>query len=265
MAVSERTTFAKVRLESPTNGVRVLRLADPNHRNAIDRVMCDELTKSVAQVAHDDTALVLVVTGDGPVFCAGADLIDTFDNAASRPIAELRATLARIYDSFLRIRELRIPTIAAIRGAAIGAGANLAFACDLRLASRDASFGVTFTKLGLHPGGGASFFLASTLGPQRALRVLLDGETIDAEAAVSTGLVLPLVDDPVTEALAIAERWSALDPDLVRSVKRTIAIAQSEGLAASTAFESWAQAKSAQQPQVQHAVDRLRARREGQH
>ena len=255
------TSAPKVRLESQELGVRVITLADAAHRNAIDRAMCAQLKNAVAEVAQDADARALVVMSDGPTFCAGADLIDTFDGAASRPIEELRTDLIRIYDSFLGVRELAIPTIAAVQGAAVGAGANLAFACDIRLASRDASFAFLFTQIGLHPGGGASYFLATTLGPQRALRILLDGETIGAEAAARDGLVERIVDDPVPAALELACRWSALDPDLVRSVKRAIRLAQTEGLAASVEHESRAQARSAQRPEIQAAVDRLRARR----
>ena len=253
----------KVRLETRASGVRAIRLTDGPHRNAIDRALRDELSRAVAAVAEDGSARVLVVTADGPDFCAGADLIDTFDAAAQRPLESVRADLVRIYESFLAIRTLAIPTIAAVRGQAIGAGANLALSCDVRIAGRDAKLAVPFTRIGLHPGGGATYYLTKILGRERALRVLLDGDTLDADAALEAGAVSAVVDDPEAEAFAIAERWAALDPDLARSVKRAVDIAIDEGFAASVDFESRAQARSAQRPEIQKAVERLRARRQG--
>ena len=257
------TTAAKVRLETRAAGLRVIRLADPAHRNAVDSVLRDALARAVGDVARDAEARALVVTADGPDFCAGADLIDTFDGAAGRPLEDVRAGLVRVYDSFLALRALAIPTIAAVRGAAIGAGANLALSCDVRVAGRDASFAFSFTRIGLHPGGGATWYLVDALGRGRALSVLLDGETLDAEALLRAGIVERVVDDPEAEALALAERWCALDPDLTRSMKRAVDAAAADGFDASVELESWAQARSAQRPQIQQAVERMRARRQG--
>ena len=253
----------KVRLDARASGVRVIRLTDGRHRNAIDRVLRSELAAAVGMVAGDDSARTLVVTADGPDFCAGADLIDTFDRVAERPVEDVRADLVRIYDSFLGIRALAIPTIAAVRGQAIGAGANLALSCDVRIAAPDAKLAVPFTKLGLHPGGGATYYLVTALGRERALRVLLDGETLGAQEALDFGLVSAVTEDPEQEALALAERWAALDPDLARSVKRAVGVAIEEGFAPSVDFESRAQARSARRPAIQEAVERLRARRQG--
>src|SRR5919198_6562731 len=94
-------------------------------------------------------------------------------------IDQIRNDVMRVYDSFLRILDLPIPTIAAVRGAAIGAGLNLALCCDVRLAAPDASFGAVFSRIGLHPGGGCTYFLTHLLGPQGALRLLLDGGSLD--------------------------------------------------------------------------------------
>src|SRR5947207_6831980 len=161
--------------------------------------MRDELAAAVADVAQDEGARALVVTADGSDFCAGADLIDTFDGASSRELEALRADLMRIYDSFLGIRRLAIPTIAAVRRQAVGAGANLAFSCDVRIAGPDAKFAIVFTKIGLHPGGGATYYLVRLLGRERALRLLVDGDTIDAETARDRGVVSQIAADPEAE------------------------------------------------------------------
>ena len=143
-----------VSLTGDAAGVRTLTLNDHARRNAISAEMEPQLGAAVAAVAADAGARVLIVAGAGSAFCAGADLAATF-GGADEPLAELRRRLLRLYDSFLAIARLEIPTIAAVQGAAVGAGVNLALACDLRIAGPQARFGITFSRLGLHPGGGA--------------------------------------------------------------------------------------------------------------
>jgi enoyl-CoA hydratase len=133
-------------------GVRTLTLNDHARRNAITPEMEPQLAAAVAAVAADADARVLIVTGTGSAFCAGADLAATFGQPAD-PLPVLRRRLLRLYDSFLAIARLEIPTIAAVQGPAIGAGVNLALACDVRIAGPRARFGITFSRLGLHPGG----------------------------------------------------------------------------------------------------------------
>jgi len=251
---------AKVVLEDAGDGVRVIRLADPRRRNAIDRVLRDELVAAAAAVASDAAARSLVLRADGPSFCSGADLVETFGGADRKSVAEVRADLVRIYEAILCIRDLEIPTVAAVRGAAIGAGLNLALACDVRLAAPDASFAALFSRIGLHPGGGCSYLLTEAMGPQRAMRVLLDGETLEANTAVHAGLVDEVVDDPEARALEAAHRWARLDPELARGIKRSVRLAKTEGLAASLEFESWAQAASARKPRIQELVAERLAR-----
>src|SRR5688572_5846081 len=144
---------ATVRIEDASNGVKILRLTTPAKRNAIDRATRADLAAAVATIASGEAARVLIVAGEGPSFCAGADLVDLFGDAPGQPIAQIRADLMRVYESFLKLLDLPIPTIAAVRGAAIGAGLNLALSCDVRLAAPDATFGAVFSRIGLHPGG----------------------------------------------------------------------------------------------------------------
>ena len=250
----------KVRLEDAGGGVRVMRLADPDRRNVIDRAMRDAMAAATAAVASDQAARVLVLRADGPAFCAGADVVETFGGAEEKSIEAVRDELGRIYDVIFGVRDLDIPTIAAVRGPAIGAGMNIALACDVRIAAPDAAFGATFSKIGLHPGGGCTYFLTQALGPQRALRVLLDGETIDATAALDGRLVDRVVDDPESAALEMAARWARLEPELSRAIKRSVRLAVSSGLEASAEFESWAQASSVRKPRIQEIVAQRRAK-----
>ncbi|MFN8634912.1 MAG: enoyl-CoA hydratase [Chloroflexota bacterium] len=253
---------ATVRVERAENGVRVLRMANPARRNAIDGRSRAELATAVAKIAADAEARVLVVTADGPSFCAGADLVDLFGEASSQAIDQIRNDVMRVYDSFLKILDLPIPTIAAVKGAAIGAGLNLALCCDVRLAAPDVTFGAVFSRIGLHPGGGCTYFLTRILGAQGALRILLDGDSLNAESSLRAGLVSEIVDDPEMAALALAARWAQLDPDLARAIKRSVRLAETAGFAATVEHEAWAQAASAKRPEVQAVVEQRRRPRD---
>jgi enoyl-CoA hydratase len=238
------------------DGVRLLTLNDPDRRNALSPALQVELGAAVDAVGADPAARVLVVAGNGSAFSAGADLPALFGNV-DREIAEIRTGLHAVYESFLRVRRLAIPTIAAVHGAAVGAGVNLAMSCDVRIAGPGARFGVTFTKLGLHPGGGCTYFLTRTLGRQRAMSLILDGGTLDAEEALRVGLVLEVVDDPLGAAIERAAGWAAIDPALSRDIKRAVAIAEQGDFDATLDFESWAQAASTRNPLLAEAIARF--------
>jgi enoyl-CoA hydratase len=240
----------------PAEGVRVLTLNDPDKRNALSVALQTALGDALDAVAGDAEARVLVVTGAGTAFSAGADLPALFGQQG-REVAEIRAGLKAIYSSFLRVRALEIPAIAAVNGAAVGAGVNLAMCCDVRIAGRHAKFGVTFTKLGLHPGGGCTYFLTQTLGRQRAMSLIMDGAVLDADEALRLGLVLEVADDPVAAALEVAGRWAQLEPALARDIKRAVGIAERGSFDETLDFESWAQASSARGPRVAEAIARF--------
>jgi enoyl-CoA hydratase len=133
-------------------------------------------------------------------------------------------------------------------------------ACDIRIAGPRASFAATFSRIGLHPGGGCTWFLVDALGPQKAFALLLDGGALDGDAAVREGLAMELADDPVAVAAGIAERWAAVDPALVRDIKKAVGLARTGDFQATLEFESWAQASSATGPGIQEAVARFRTR-----
>ncbi len=247
--MSERDDFTKVRLERREDGVRVLMLTDPSKRNAIGPQMRSELIAVSRQFADDDGARALVVAGAGTAFCAGADLGAIFDVEGASP-ATIRARELSYYESFLWIRDLPYPTVAAVDGPAIGAGLNLALACDIVIAGADARFGATFAKLGLHPGGGCTYFLTQAMGPRRALATLLLGRTLDAETAVAHGLAERVADDSLADALEFASRIAALEPSFARDLKQAVRLAATGSFESVIAFESWAQAGTAFNPGV---------------
>ena len=201
------------------DGVALLRLDDPGRRNALTAPLVEEIAAAMARLEADPAVSALVVTGAPPAFCAGADLSELGASRDSRA-----AGLRRIYEGFLAVARSPLPTIAAVNGAAVGAGMNLALACDVRLAGRRARFDTRFLELGLHPGGGHTWMLQRIAGPQAAAAMLLFGEVLDGEAAERAGLVWRCVDDAdlVDTALDMARRCAEGPPELARRIKATL-------------------------------------------
>jgi enoyl-CoA hydratase len=250
--------MSKVRLEPLDDGVRVLRLTDPAKRNAMGGQMSRELVAACEALRGEGEVRALVVTGDGDSFCAGADLPELFGHAGEE-VVETHARLQRYYQAFLQVRELPFPTIAAVNGPAVGAGLNLALSCDLRIASPGATFGATFARIGLHPGGGCTWFLVRAAGASRALRTLLLGDTIEAERAVAWGLADGPEEDCVAAAVELAGQVASLDPQLARHIKRSVRLAvDTDDFGAVLEYESWAQAASTSSPVLQSWVERFR-------
>jgi enoyl-CoA hydratase len=197
--------------------VAVLVLDDPDRRNALSMPLCEELTAAVAALEADDAVGALVVTGEGPAFCAGADLSQL---GGSRDEG-----LRTIYDGFLCVARSPLPTVAAVNGPAVGAGMNLALACDVRLAAPRARFDCRFLDLGIHPGGGHTWMLRRLVGPQAAAAMVLFGQVLDAGAAKDAGLVWELTsaDDLRERAVEVAGRAASVPAELSRATKATLA------------------------------------------
>ena len=202
--------------------VAVVTLDDPDRRNALDLALCEEIIAAFdALEARDDVGAV-VVTGAPPAFCAGADLSHL--GASGSGDGDAREGLLAVYEGFLRVGRCPLPTIAAVNGAAVGAGMNLALVCDLRVAARRARFDTRFLQLGLHPGGGHTWMFRRITGPQAAFAAVVFGEVLDGEAAERAGLVWRCVDDDqlLPTALELAGRAAAGPPELVRRMKATL-------------------------------------------
>lgn len=245
--------MSKVDIERRDDGLRVITLNDPGRRNILDAAMCADLLRAVQDVAADPGAKVVVVTGAGTAFCGGADMPAVFGDR-ERSVAQIRDDLHEVYRSFLALRELKIPTISAVQGPAVGAGLNLAMVCDLRIAGPDAAFSATFSRIGLHPGGGCTWFLVQAMGQDRALKMLLDGGSKRGADAVASGVATHFAEDPLAEALKLGERYAALDAQLLRDIKTAVEIAASSSLETTLEFESWAQASAATKPEVHEYI-----------
>ena len=170
------------------NHVALITVNDPDRRNAVTAEISAGLRAAVDAAEANTDVHALIVTGAGKAFCAGADLTALGDATEDG--------LRSIYDGFLAVANCALPTIAAVNGAAVGAGLNLALAADVRIAGPAALFDPRFQKLGIHPGGGATWMLQRAVGVQAARASLLFGMRFDAEAAVRYGLALEVADDP---------------------------------------------------------------------
>ncbi len=201
-------------------GVATVTLADAERRNALTLPMVNEIVDLFDELEDDPAVGAVVVTGDGPAFCAGADLSHLSSSADGGAEAGLRA----IYEGFLRIGRSPLPTLAAVNGAAVGAGMNLALVCDVRLAAHRARFDTRFLQLGLHPGGGHTWMSHRTAGPQAVLATVLFGEVLDGAEAERVGLVWRCVpdDELLPVAQVMAERAASGPHELARRIKATI-------------------------------------------
>ncbi len=208
---------------SVEEGVATLTLQRPESRNAMNAKMAEEIKEALATVAATPQARALILTGAGQAFCSGGDIAAMGEQLAMT-LPDRTAELLRFYRSFLAIRDLEIPTIAAINGHAMGAGFTLALACDLRLAAENAKLGLSFVKIGLHPGMGTCYFLARMVGTAKALELLWSGEALSAAEAQRLGLVNRVVDaQAIGEAARALARELAAGPAVaLRLIKSTV-------------------------------------------
>ena len=202
--------------------VATLTVNDPERRNAVTAEISAALRAAVDAAEGDPGVHALIVTGAGKAFCAGADL-----SALGEATED---GLMAIYDGFLAVANCALPTIAAVNGAAVGAGLNLALAADVRIAGRAALFDPRFQKLGIHPGGGATWMLHRAVGPQVARASLLFGMRFDAESAVRHGLALEMADDPVAAARELATGPAGAPREVVLATKASMRATANPGL-----------------------------------
>jgi enoyl-CoA hydratase/carnithine racemase len=222
----------ELRIERSDQGVIEVTLNRPERRNALSIEMIDELAELFESLDADPNARGLLLEAAGPSFCAGVDASHRRDGVASTPLD----TVERLSDHAQRmirtLYESRLPTVAAIAGAAIGGGLDLALACDIRLASTRAVFAESYVQLGLVPGLGGCYLLPRVVGHSRALEMLLTGDRLDANEAARYGLVSRVVEDDQlhAEAVALAERLAAGPPVALGIIKRAVREAQFQSL-----------------------------------
>jgi len=227
-------------------GIVTLTLNDPDTRNALSPEIIDALLAHVARINADLRVGCVILTGAGKSFCSGGNVKKIGQRAASPPIpAEIRRGYRHGVQRLpLALYDLEAPLIAAVNGAAIGVGCDLAAMCDIRLAGASARFAESFLRVGLVSGDGGAWFLPRAVGLSKAYELTFTGDAISAEQALEMGLVSRVVEDGalLDEARKLAGRIAAQPPHALRLSKRLIRDSQRIDLAASLEMASSMQA-----------------------
>jgi 2-(1,2-epoxy-1,2-dihydrophenyl)acetyl-CoA isomerase len=226
------------------DGVATLTLNRPERLNALGDTLRDDLQDAVTRASEDPDVRVMIVTGAGKGFCSGGDvkaMNERKESGGGRPILE---KVAPGRDrTVLALRDSPKPVIAAVNGAAAGAGMNLALCCDMRLASTAAKFSQAFVRRGLHPDWGGTYFLPRVVGAAKACELIFTGEVIDAQEALRLGIVSAVYspEELLPAAHALARRIADGPPIAIRLAKRAIYHNLDSDLRQALEFETFAQ------------------------
>jgi 2-(1,2-epoxy-1,2-dihydrophenyl)acetyl-CoA isomerase len=213
--------------------VAIATLHRPQNLNSFNRQMHHNLWAALDRAEANPQMRALVITGAGRGFCAGADLSD-FDFTPGPDLVK-RADPGPIIDQAFnptvrRLQALRMPVIAAVNGVAAGAGASLAMTCDIAIAAPTASFIQAFSKIGLVPDAGGSWFLPQRLGLARAMGLALTGDKLSATQARDWGMIWDIADDPLEAAMALAERLATLPTKALVATRQLLRSASTHSL-----------------------------------
>jgi enoyl-CoA hydratase/carnithine racemase len=224
-------------------GIRTITLNRPEKLNAFIGHMRRDLAEALEEAGSDRTVRVVVITGAGRAFCAGGDvrfMAELIERKDTEEFSRLLGAARRVVTS---IRQMTKPVIAAVNGPASGAGCNLALACDLRVASSDATFSQSFVKVGLHPDWGGTFFLPGLVTPNKACELFFLGEPMDAAEALRLGIVNSVVPTGELDAAvhALADRLRAAPPIPIAAAKHAVYLRHSADLEETLRYETEAQ------------------------
>jgi enoyl-CoA hydratase len=231
-----------LRVDRRPGGVVLLTLDDPARRNAMSDAMTSAWREAIAGLRADPQVRCVVVTGAGGAFSSGGDLTWIAERGEA-DVAPLRDHMLAFYRTWLSIRELEVPTVAAVNGAAVGAGLCLALACDLRYTAADAKLVAPFTRLGIHPGMAATYLLPETGGLPLAREMLFTGRAVTGEEAASAGMVNRAVprEEVLDVALGVAAQIAERAPVATRLTKAALADGGPPSLEAALRWEALAQ------------------------
>ena len=225
------------------NGITTITLNRPEKLNAFAGHMRRDLAEALEHAGSERNARVVIITGAGRAFCAGGDvaaMAELIDRHDAEEFSRLLGSARRVITA---IRQMNKPVIAAVNGPASGAGCNLAFACDLRIASTTASFTQSFVKVGLHPDWGGTYFLPRLVTPNKACEMFFLGEPINAAEAERLGIVNAVVEPDQLDAAVrqMAERLREAPPIALAAAKQAVYMSQHSDLEEMLRFETEAQ------------------------
>jgi 2-(1,2-epoxy-1,2-dihydrophenyl)acetyl-CoA isomerase len=245
-------------LVSLEDGVKRITFNAPERRNAVDRATSERLLEAVQEAARDESKVV-VLTGAADAFCAGADL------STSKPGGgDVTEFLRRVVNpTILALRQMPKPVIARVHGHAVGVGCNYALAADIRVASTEAKFGQVFSKIGLIPDGGSTYFLPRMIGYPKAFEWMAAGAIIDAQQASEFGLVNCVV--PLKDLDGVVEEWCrrlrSMATLAIAGIKRALSYGESHTLAEALDFEAVTQQTCYESEDFREGVAAFREKR----
>lgn len=241
--------------------IATLTLNVPDKRNAMSAEMTDAFPAVIERLKGLDDVRAVVVTGAGTSFCAGGDL--DFLHTGEPLVWQIREKMTNFYPRFLTLLDVDVPVVAAINGPAIGAGLCLALMCDLRVAAEDAVMGMTFVRIGIHPGMQATALLSRAVTHTQAADLLYTGRTVTGAEAVSIGLVNRAVprERVLEEARALAGDIAANGPIALRFVKQGLRLAYRDAAERASAWEGFAQPMTMVTEDVREGLRAVKERR----
>lgn len=247
-----------VLFERKDDGIVVVTLNDPKTRNALTDPVIDGIVDACRRINADMSVRCMILTGAGEGFSSGGNVKEMKEKKGlfgGTPVDMRRGYQHGIHKIPKALYDLEVPSIAAVNGAAIGAGCDTALMCDIRIAGKKAQFAESFLRVGLVSGDGGAWFLPRVVGLSRAYEMTLTGDVIDAEKADKWGIVSKVVDDDklMDEAMAMAKKIAAFPPHSIRLNKRLLR--ESQGVSLPVALEM----ASAMQALVQSTDDQHEA------
>ena len=246
------------------SGITTITLNRPEKLNALAGHMRRDLAEALEAAGSERSVHVVVITGAGRAFCAGGDVRAMADLIEDKDADEFSRLLGSARRVITAIRQMTKPVIASIGGPASGAGFNLALACDLRIASSDATFSQSFVKVGLHPDWGGTYFLPRLVTPNKACELFFLGETIDAKEAQQLGIINYVVEPAALEAetRALAERLRAAPAVSVGAAKQAVYMSQAADLETMLRYETEAQLRCFESDDAREGVRAFLDKRE---
>ena len=265
--IGDRVALETVWFEQVAEGVALLTMNRPERGNGVVPEMCRDFLEALNRLERDKSVRVLVLTGAGAQFCAGADLLE-FQRYLEEDLPEGHEPYnARVlWPVTQRLVFGRLPVIAAINGAATAGGLDLALACDIRIASRLARMGETYIKLGLNPGNGGSYFLPRLVGSGMAAELTLTGDIVDADRALKIGLVNRVVvpEKLLESAIELAARIAARPRLALEASKQQLRQSWHMDLIGSMQASFWAAATMSHTQDLREGIAAAREKRQPQ-